>query len=99
MPGAGPPAAAIRRIAISCLLLGHLALVATGDALPAAIAPVVAGTIYLPLWPLSALGIPVFSPAASGGWAAPSLLGWFTFVVIWWLLWWAVVALIMRVRL
>lgn len=88
----------MRQIAILGLILVHLALVAAGDALPAAIAPVVAGTIYLPLWPLSALGIPVFSPAEPGGWAAPSLLGWLAFVVMWGLVWWAVVALVMRIR-
>ena len=43
---------------------------------PELIAPLVAGSIYLPLWPLSTIGIPVFGVAASGGWAAPSLLGW-----------------------
>jgi hypothetical protein len=88
----------MRLIAVFGLILAHLALVATGDALPAAIAPVIAGTIYLPLWPLSAIGIPVFSPAESGGWASPSVLGWLAFVAIWSLLWWILVAVIVRVR-
>lgn len=88
----------MRWIAVFVLVLLHVALIAAGDALPAALAPAIAGTLYLPLWPLSALGIPVFSPAESGGWASPSLLGWLCFVALWSLLWWLVVALVMRAR-
>jgi hypothetical protein len=85
-------------IAVSVLILIQLALVVIGDALPAAVASIVAGTIYLPLWPLSAIGIPVFLQAESGGWAKPSVLGWFAFIVIWSLLWTAVVAVLLRIR-
>lgn len=88
----------MRWIAVCVLVLAHVALVAAGDVLPAALAPAIAGTLYLPLWPLSALGMPVFSPAASGGWASPSLLGWLSFLAIWSLLWWLVVALVLRAR-
>lgn len=88
----------MRRIAVFFLVLVHLALIAAGDALPAALAPAIAATLYLPLWPLSALGIPVFSFAESGGWASPSLLGWLCFVAVWSLLWGMVVALVLRVR-
>jgi hypothetical protein len=51
------------------------------------LAPVVAGSIYLPLMPLESLGIPVFAPAESGGWPSPSLLGWETIVSLWSALW------------
>jgi len=88
----------MRWFAVISLIVVHLALVAAGDALPAAIAPAIAATIYLPLWPLSAAGIPVFSPAESGGWASLSVLGWLVFVAIWSLLWWTLVAIIIRVR-
>jgi len=79
-------------------MLTHLALVAIVGALPDAVAPIIAGTIYLPLWPLSEIGIPVFSPAESGGWPGPNVLGWLVFVAIWSLLWWLLVAVIIRVR-
>lgn len=88
----------MRWIAVCVLVLAHVALIAAGDALPAALAPAIAGTLYLPLWPLSALGMPVFSPAESGGWASPNLLGWLSFLAIWSLLWWLVVALVLRAR-
>jgi hypothetical protein len=88
----------MRWLAAVALIVIHLALVATGDALPAAIAPAIAATIYLPLWPLSAIGVTVFSPAESGGWASPSVLGWLVFVAVWSLLWWTLVAVILRMR-
>jgi hypothetical protein len=51
------------------------------------VAPVVAGSIYLSLIPLEAMGIPVFAPGESGGWAPPSLLGWMIVVSLWSTLW------------
>jgi hypothetical protein len=88
-----------RTITVSLILiLIHIVLVVASSRLPAAIAPLIAGSVYLPLWPLSAVGLPVFSSAASGGWASPSLLGWFVFVAIWSLFWWGLIALIVRVR-
>lgn len=56
---------------------------------PAAFAPAVAGSVYLPLMPLQAAGVPVFAAAQSGGWPAPSLLGWAVVLVVWFAIWWA----------
>ena len=44
--------------------------------MPGPLAPLIAGSVYLPLMPLQQMGIPVFSSRESGGWAAPSALGW-----------------------
>ena len=53
---------------------------------PERLAPALAGSVYLPLLPLKAVGIPVFATAESGGWASPSLLGWATvFLLVWYL--------------
>lgn len=57
------------------------------------LAPVVAGTIYLPLMPLQVVGVPVFATAESGGWPAPSPLGWFAVIVLWLAIWWMVALL------
>ncbi len=65
---------------------------------PAAVAPVVAGSVYLPLMALRALGLPVFGRAESGGWEAPSLLGWAAVAVFWAAVWWGVVSLVGRPR-
>jgi hypothetical protein len=61
-----------------------------------AVAPVVAGSIYLPLLPLEAVGIPVFAPGESGGWAPPSLLGWVIVVFLWSVLWLVIATLLAR---
>ncbi|MFY1827151.1 hypothetical protein ACN47A_14625 [Myxococcus fulvus] len=58
-----------------------------------AVAPVVAGSVYLPLMLLSGLGLRVYGPGESGGWAPPSLLGWMLLALFWGLVWWAVVSL------
>jgi hypothetical protein len=63
---------------------------------PAALAPAVAGSIYLPLIPLKAAGIPVFAPAPSGGWSSPSPLGWVMVVLLWFAVWWAAAYLLSR---
>ena len=63
---------------------------------PELIAPLVAVSLYLPLWPLSTIGIPVFGVAASGGWAAPSLLGWAVVFCLWSAIWFAVATLLSR---
>ncbi|QSQ17667.1 hypothetical protein [Myxococcus landrumensis] len=65
--------------------------------LPDELAPALAGSVYLPLMPLRALGLPVLSSAQSGGWAGPSVLGWGVVVLVWALIWWGVAALIARV--
>lgn len=54
------------------------------------LAPIVAGTIYLPLFPCRAVGLPVFGAAESGGWAAPSFFGWAVVAGFWAVLWWIV---------
>ena len=88
----------LRLIVFLSLLCAHGALVALGPQLPANLVPVAAGTIYLPLWPLSAIGLPVFGRAESGGWPGPSLLGWLCVVVSWSALWWILIAAIAKVR-
>ena len=55
---------------------------------PEGLAPALAGSVYLPLLPLKAVGIPVFAAAESGGWASPSLLGWATVFLLWSAIWW-----------
>lgn len=87
-----------RLIALFSLVCAHGALVVLGPLLPESVAPVVAGTIYLPLWPLGSIGLPVFGRAESGGWPGPSMLGWLFVAVIWSALWWTVLAAIAKIR-
>ncbi|MFP2905133.1 hypothetical protein ACLESD_08770 [Pyxidicoccus sp. 3LFB2] len=63
---------------------------------PEALAPAVAGSVYLPLMALRALGLPVLGRAESGGWAGPSLLGVMAVAVFWGAVWWGVVSLVAR---
>jgi hypothetical protein len=63
---------------------------------PSKLAPAVAGTVYVPLMALQAVGMPVFGNAESGGWPTPSPLGWFMVVVLWLAVWWAVALLTSR---
>ncbi|MDM0030896.1 hypothetical protein QTI33_01925 [Variovorax sp. J22P271] len=60
---------------------------------PAPLAPLVAASVYLPLMPLQQMGVPVFGSGESGGWAAPSVLGWAAVVAVWAVTWWAVAQL------
>lgn len=60
---------------------------------PDPLAPLIAGSIYLPLMPLNEIGVPVFSAAESGGWSALSGLGWATVIIVWGITWWAVAGL------
>ncbi|MEO8506844.1 MAG: hypothetical protein ABI593_04370 [Betaproteobacteria bacterium] len=55
------------------------------------LAAVVAGTIYLPLWPLAKFGAPVVQRS---GWMfpPPTALGWTAVVVVWLAVWWGVAA-------
>lgn len=62
----------------------------------AALGPAIAATIYGPLFVLDALRLPVFGNAPSGGWAAPSLLGWACVVLLWSAVWWGVASLLAR---
>jgi hypothetical protein len=57
---------------------------------PESIAPVIAGTIYLPLYLFQSLGLPVFGLAPPGGWAAPSSLGWTLAIAVWLQTWWGI---------
>lgn len=76
------------------LLAGcHLGLLLTARAGVELLAPAAAATVYAPLVLLHWAGLGVFGIAQSGGWAAPSLLGWVLVVAFWGLLWWAVAAL------
>lgn len=69
------------------LLAGcHLGLLLAARAGVELLAPAAAATVYAPL-------VLLFGIAQSGGWAAPSLLGWVLVVAFWGLLWWAVAAL------
>lgn len=61
---------------------------------PEAMAPTVAGSIYLPLTFFWQLGLPVFTTAESGGWAAPSLLGWVVVAAFWAVWWWSAASLV-----
>jgi hypothetical protein len=88
----------LRWIAVFSLVLLHVVLVLAGGALPEILAPVIAATLYLPLSPFAAMGLPVFSRAESGGWPGPSVLGWITFGAFWSVLWALVIAVILRIR-
>lgn len=57
---------------------------------PALLAPAVAASVYGPLMPLQALGLPVFLKADSSGWPAHSLLGWSAVTLVWCAIWWGV---------
>ena len=81
-----------RAAAAAGLVLAHAGAVALGDRWPDAWAALLAGTVYGPLWGAEWLGLPVHGNAASGGWPAPSLLGWALLAVLWFSLWWGVLA-------
>lgn len=88
----------MRALAALALTLVHGGFVAVAGRLPDALAAVLAGTVYGPLWPASALGLPVFGPVRSGGWPGPSLSGWALLAVFWFAAWWLVLSLLRRLR-
>lgn len=88
----------LRLVLFSALICAHAILIGLGDALPDAVAPIVAGTVYGPLWLLDSIGLPVFGRAESGGWPGPSALGWIVVAIFWSTLWWSVLAAITRMR-
>lgn len=88
----------MRTIIVLGLLAAHTLLVASAGRLPDALAPVIATTVYGPLWALSIIGLPVFDQAGSGGWAGPNVLGWLCFGVFWAALWWVLVQAVIRLR-
>lgn len=63
---------------------------------PEVLAPAVAGSVYLPLTLLQAAGVPVLAAAESGGWSAPSPLGWAVVVALWFAIWWGVASFLSR---
>ncbi|MCY0913665.1 hypothetical protein [Massilia antarctica] len=85
----------LRSVLFVGLATAH-ALIAWTWAGTSALGPAIAATIYGPLLVLDALGLPVFGSGASGGWAAPSLLGWVCVVLVWAGIWWGVAALLAR---
>lgn len=76
-------------------LFATLVLLHTAGVLfaPRSLSPLIAGSVYLPLMPLRQIGAPVFGSGESGGWAAPSILGWAIVIVVWAVTWWAVAKL------
>ena len=80
-----------RFIAVLTLVAAHAVAIVAASHLPDRLAAVVAGSIYLPLMPFDALGLPVLGSAESWGWASPSALGWGVLVVVWVGFWSAVV--------
>ena len=57
---------------------------------PPAVAPALAGSVYLPAMALQAVGIPAFGAAASGGWSSLSAAGWVLVLMLWAGVWWGV---------
>jgi len=83
-----------RWILFAVLSGGHftVALVA-----PRALAPAIAGSVYVPLMLFKSAGVPVFSAAEPGGWSAPSWLGWVIVLIVWLAIWWAVASLLSHI--
>ena len=81
----------MRALIILAILSVHAAFIALNASLPDVIGAFVAGTVYLPLWPLVSLGAPVLESAPAGGWARPSLAGWCFLLFSWAILWWVLV--------
>jgi hypothetical protein len=85
----------LRSLLFLGLAAGH-ALVSWIGLGGAALGPAIAATIYGPLFALDAVRLPVFGSAGSGGWAAPSPLGWVCVLLLWGAFWWGVAALLVR---
>ena len=65
------------------LIAVHVVLLALGFVAGSPwLAPIVVGSIYLPLWPLGKLGLPVFRLSGSS-FASPTAMGWAAIVVSW----------------
>jgi hypothetical protein len=87
-----------RTLLALALTLVHATAAYFGSRLPNALAAFLAGTVYGPLWLVSQMGLPVFGPAESGGWAGPSLLGWTFLALFWFAVWWLLVSLLLKWR-
>ena len=82
----------------SLYLFAAFALLHVGGVLfaPEPLAPLMAGSIYLPLTLLKVMGLPVYASVEGWGWAAPSPFGWAAVVVLWGLIWWLVARIATR---
>ena len=65
---------------------------------PTYLAPLLAGSIYLPLTALKMAGLPVYANSEAWGWAAPSTLGWCALFALWGLVWWSVTIVVIKWR-
>jgi hypothetical protein len=63
----------------------------------APLAPMLAGSVYVPLLGLEGIGVPVFSSAPSGGWQTPNPLGWGIVVLLWLSIWWCLAGVMAKV--
>jgi len=56
----------------------------------------IAGTLYLPLWPFSKIGLPVFQ---RNSWMIPppNLFGWVLIIFFWATVYWALATLVSRI--
>jgi hypothetical protein len=76
------------------LVAVHAAVLALGWAVGSDwLAAIVVGSIYLPLWPLGKLGIPVVQQT---GWffPPPTLVGWVAIVICWSLVYWCIAVVV-----
>ena len=88
----------MRKALLPVILVVHALLISIAHHLPDPIAAAIAGTVYLPLWPLSAVGLPVHARAEAWGWSNPSVLGWVLIALFWTTVWAAVVVGLTRRR-
>lgn len=96
MPRRSSPSPLARRarwLLFAILLAAHAGLLWSA---PEPLAPAIAGSVYLPLMLLQALGLSLFAAAESGGWAAPSPLGWGLVGLLWLAIWWTLAGLLAR---
>ena len=78
------------------LVVGHLVLMTVGWVAGSDwFAPIVVGSIYLPLWPLGKLGLPVIH--LSGPiFPLPTAIGWGAIAICWSLVYWLVAVVVAR---
>jgi hypothetical protein len=77
------------------LVTVHAAVLALGWAVGSDwLAAIVVGSIYLPLWPLGKLGVPV----VRSGWffPPPTLIGWLAIVICWSFVYWCIAVVVAR---
>ena len=87
----------MKTLAALLLLAAHALLVVFASSVPEPIAPFLAASVYGPLWPLQALGAPVFAPTGGWGWSSPSVLGWAVLALFWGGFWLGAVWLVARI--